>query len=56
VKKSKFTEAQIVTALKKVEAGVTVRELARELKVSAATVFRWKAVVFQNSTGRLRAG
>lgn len=43
MKKSMFTEAQIVTALKKVEAGVTVRELARELKVSAATVFRWKA-------------
>jgi len=43
LKKSRFTEEQVVTALKKVEAGMTVRELARQLKVSEATVFRWKA-------------
>jgi putative transposase len=43
VKKSKHSEEQIVTALKKVEAGLSVRELARQLKVSDATVYNWKA-------------
>jgi putative transposase len=43
VKKSKHSEEQIVTALKKVEAGLSVRKLARQLKVSDATIYNWKA-------------
>lgn len=43
MKKSKHSEEQIVTALKKVEAGLSVRELARQLKVSDATIYNWKA-------------
>ena len=43
MKKSKHNEEQIVTALKKVEAGLSVRELARQLKVSDATIYNWKA-------------
>ena len=43
MKQSKHSEEQIVTALKKVEAGPSVRELARQLKVSDATLYNWKA-------------
>lgn len=43
MKKSKHSDEQIVTALKKVEAGLSVRELARQMRVSEATVYSWKA-------------
>jgi putative transposase len=43
LKKSKHGDEQIVTALKKVEAGLSVRELARQMKVSEATIYNWKA-------------
>jgi putative transposase len=43
LKKSKHTDEQVVTALKKVEAGLSVRELARQMKVSEATIYNWKA-------------
>jgi transposase InsO family protein len=41
--KSRHTEAQIITALKQVEAGRTVEDVARECGVSAATIYSWKA-------------
>jgi putative transposase len=37
MKKSRFTEAQIVSALKKQEAGISTREICRELSVTEAT-------------------
>lgn len=43
MKKSKHSDEQVVTALKKVEAGMSVRELARQMKVSEATIYNWKA-------------
>ena len=43
MKKSKHTEEQIIGALKQVEAGRTVKELARELGVSEATIYTWKS-------------
>ena len=43
MKKGKFTEHQIVTALKKQEAGISVKDISRELGVSEATVYNWKA-------------
>jgi putative transposase len=43
VKKSKFSEEQIVAALKRIEAGGKVGEVARQMKVSEATVYQWKA-------------
>jgi len=43
MKKSRFTEAQIVSALKKQEAGISTREVCRELGVSEATFYNWKA-------------
>jgi putative transposase len=41
--RSKHTEAQIIAALKQVEAGRTVDDVARECGVSQATIYTWKA-------------
>lgn len=43
MKKVKFTESQIVTALKKQEAGMVVKDIAREMGISDATFYNWKA-------------
>ena len=42
MKKSKFTEAQIVKALKEVENGRSVNEVSRELGVNPQTFYSWK--------------
>ncbi|QJB30703.1 IS3 family transposase [Chitinophaga oryzae] len=42
MKKSKFTEAQIVFALKQAETGVAVQEVCRKMGVSEATFYNWK--------------
>lgn len=42
MKKSKFTEAQIVFALKQAETGVSVQEVCRKMGVSEATFYNWK--------------
>ena len=42
MKKSKFTEAQIVFALKQAEQGVKVEEICRKMGVSEATFYNWK--------------
>jgi putative transposase len=42
MKRSKFTEAQIVFALKQSETGVTVEEICRKMGVSEATFYNWK--------------
>jgi putative transposase len=41
--KSRNTEAQIIAALKQVEAGRTTDEVARENGVSKHTIYAWKA-------------
>lgn len=43
MKKSRFTEAQIVAAIKKQESGVSTKEVSRELGISEATFYTWKA-------------
>jgi putative transposase len=43
MKKSQFTESQIVAAIKKQEAGTSVKEISRELGISDATFYNWKA-------------
>jgi putative transposase len=43
MKKVKFTESQIVAALKKQEAGMIVKDIAREMGISDATFYNWKA-------------
>ena len=43
MKKSTFTESQIAAAIKRQEAGVTAKEISRELGISEATFYNWKA-------------
>jgi putative transposase len=40
--KKRFTEAQIVFALKQAETGVPVAEITRKMGVSEPTFYRWK--------------
>ena len=42
MKKSKFTESQIVFALQQAETGVAVAEVCRKLGISEATFYNWK--------------
>ena len=39
----RFTEEQIIPILKRHEAGVATQELCREVGVSTATFYKWKA-------------
>ena len=43
MKKSKFSEHQIIQILKQGEAGMKVADLCREHGISAATYYKWKA-------------
>ena len=42
MKKSKFTESQIVKALKEAENGRSVTDLSRELGINSQTFYNWK--------------
>ena len=43
MKCSKFTDSQIMDALKRVEAGLTVPEVCRELVISVQIFYKWRA-------------
>jgi putative transposase len=43
MKKSKFSENQIIAILKAVEAGRTVKDVCREHEVSEGTYYKWKS-------------
>ena len=43
MKKSRFTDSQIMDVLKRAEAGIAVPELCRELGVSTPTFYKWRA-------------
>ena len=43
MKKSKFTDSQVMEALKRVESGLAVPELCREIGISSATFYKWRA-------------
>jgi putative transposase len=40
---SKFTETQIATAIKSQEGGTSTKDVCRELGISEATFYKWKA-------------
>ena len=43
MKRTRFTEEQIIAILKEQEAGVPVADLCRKHGVSSPTVYKWKA-------------
>jgi putative transposase len=43
MRKSRFSEEQIIAVLKQVEQGRAVAEVCRELGISDGTYYRWKA-------------
>jgi putative transposase len=43
MKRSKFTDSQIMDALKRVDVGLAVPEVCRELGISTATFYKWRA-------------
>ena len=43
MKRSKFTDSQSMDALKRVDAGLAVPDVCRELGISTATFYKWRA-------------
>ena len=43
MKKTRFTESQIVRALKEGEEGRKTEDICRELEISEATFYNWKS-------------
>ena len=54
MRKSKFTEAQIVAILKEGEAGVLVADLLRRHGISRATYFLWRSKYAGTTVPELR--
>ena len=54
MKKSKFTEQQIVFALKQAETGVPVSEVCRKMGIAEATFYHWKRKFSGLGTAELR--
>ena len=43
MQQTRLSESQIVSALKKNESGIPVKEICRELGISDTTFYKWKA-------------
>ena len=43
MKKSKFSESQIVAILKQADAGLPVKDICRQAGISSATYYQWKS-------------
>ncbi len=54
MKKSKFTEAQILFALRQAEGGTKVKEVCRKMGISEATFYNWKKKYGGLGTSELR--
>ena len=42
MKKSRFTEEQIIRALQQLDGGIAAKDVAREMGVNAQTLYRWR--------------
>ena len=43
MKKSRYSDSQIMETLKRVDAGLGVPDVCRELGISTATFYKWRA-------------
>jgi putative transposase len=43
MRRSKFSDSQIMDVVKRVEAGIGVPDIFRELGISTATFYKWRA-------------
>src|SRR5690349_5606312 len=43
MKKSRFSEQQIISVLKQADAGIKVQDICRQHGISAATYYKWKS-------------
>ncbi len=42
MKKSRFTDEQIIGALKRLDGGISAKDVARDLGVNVQTLYRWR--------------
>jgi len=54
MKMSKYSESQIATALRQVEAGAPIAEVTRSLGVSEATYYHWRKKYGQMAVAEIR--
>lgn len=54
MKKSKFSDTQIVSILKEAEAGMLVKEVCRQHQISSACYYKWKSKFGGLSVSELR--
>ena len=54
MKKSKFSEEQIATALRQIDAGAPVLEVTRKLGISEATYYVWQKRYGQMAIAEIR--
>lgn len=54
MKKSRYSEEQIATALRQVEAGAPIPEVTRSLGVSEATYYHWRKKYGPMAVGEIR--
>ena len=54
MKKSKFSEEQIATALRQIDAGAPVLEVTRKLAISEATYYVWRKRYGQMAIAEIR--